>query len=204
MRYAKIGSEVTMAATRLQSHLTRRADIAAVINQNQCHSLEPLLPEASYEGTGVTVGKRSTTSSWRWGCTHGKQNFFYDNVFFLSNYADLYGDALPMRPALVSAILANADMPCACGYRPRKLASRLSPQDVVDAKWAELTGRCGQIDWQPAPDRQMYQIDLRADEADSQKFLRCCRPNRCNGTLVKLKDVSQAERAENYSSFPAI
>ena len=205
MRYMKSSSSNNGSSSiTVTFDSSRNKDIAAVDVQNRVSLAEPLLPEA-VQRTGVTVSKQSNDILLAMGLyTENKE---YDNVF-LSNYADLYMvDALQRVSGVSEArIFGERRYAMRLWLDPNKLASRnLSPQDVVDAlNEQNLQVGAGQIGQQPAPDGQMYQIDLRAVGrlTEVSEFEDVVVQTGANGTLVKLKDVGRAELgAENYSSF---
>jgi HAE1 family hydrophobic/amphiphilic exporter-1 len=172
--------------------------------QNKVSLAEPQLPEAVKQ-TGVTVNKQSNNILLGMGIYSENQEF--DNVF-LSNYADLYiADALKRLPGVSEArIFGERRYAMRLWLDPNKLASRnLTTGDVVDAlNEQNLQIGVGQIGQQPAPDGQMYQIDLRAISrlTKPEEFENVVIKNAADGSLIKLKDVGRAELgAQNYSSF---
>ncbi|MFH7031045.1 MAG: efflux RND transporter permease subunit [Heteroscytonema crispum UTEX LB 1556] len=183
---------------------SRNKDIAAVDVQNRVSIAQPLLPEA-VQRTGVTVSKQSSNILLAMGLyTDNKE---YDNVF-LSNYADLYMvDALKRVKGVSEArIFGERRYAMRLWLDPNRLASRnLTAQDVINAlNEQNLQVGAGQIGQQPAPEGQMYQIDLRAISrlTDVSEFDDIVIKTDAAGTLVKLKDVGRAELgAENYGSF---
>ncbi|KAB8332226.1 efflux RND transporter permease subunit [Scytonema tolypothrichoides VB-61278] len=183
---------------------SRNKDIAAVDVQNRVSLAEPQLPEA-VQRTGVTVSKQTNDILLAIGLY--SDNNEYDNVF-LSNYADLYlVDALQRIGGVSEArIFGERRYAMRLWLDPNRLASRnLTAQDVVDAlNEQNIQVGAGQIGQQPAPDGQMYQIDLRALSrlTEPSEFNELIIKTDQNGTLVKLKDVGRAELgAENYNSF---
>ncbi|MBD2013662.1 efflux RND transporter permease subunit [Microcoleus sp. FACHB-53] len=183
---------------------SRNKDIAAVDVQNRVSVAQPQLPQAVQQ-TGVRVTKQSTSLLLAIGLY--AQNKEYDNVF-LSNYADLYlTDALKRLKGVGDVrIFGERKYSMRLWLDPNRLASRgLASKDVVNAlREQNLQVGAGGIGQQPAPDGQMYQIDLRAISrlADASEFEDIVLKTDTNGGLVKLKDVGRAELgAENYSSF---
>ncbi len=183
---------------------SRDKDIAAVDVQNRVSVAQPQLPQAVQQ-TGVRVSKQSSNILLAIGLyTENKE---YDNVF-LSNYADLYlTDALKRSKGVGDVrIFGERKYSMRLWLDPNRLASRsLTAQDVVDAIGEQnLQVGAGRIGQQPAPDGQMYQIDLRAISrlAEPSEFENIVLKTGADGALVKLKDVGRAELgAENYSSF---
>jgi HAE1 family hydrophobic/amphiphilic exporter-1 len=183
---------------------SRNKDIAAVDVQNRVSVAQPQLPQAVQQ-TGVRVTKQSTSILLAIGLY--AQNKEYSNVF-LSNYADLYlTDALKRLKGVGDVrIFGERKYSMRLWLDPNRLASRgLASKDVVNAlREQNLQVGAGGIGQQPAPDGQMYQIDLRAISrlADASQFEDIVLKTDADGTLVKLKDVGRAELgAENYSSF---
>jgi hydrophobic/amphiphilic exporter-1 (mainly G- bacteria), HAE1 family len=183
---------------------SRNKDIAAVDVQNRVSIAQPLLPEP-VQRTGVTVSKQSSNILLAMGLYTDNQE--YDNVF-LSNYADLYMvDALKRVKGVSEArIFGERRYAMRLWLDPNRLASRnLTAQDVINAlNEQNLQVGAGQIGQQPAPEGQMYQIDLRAVSrlTDVSEFDEIVIKSDPTGTLVKLKDVGRAELgAENYGSF---
>ncbi|WP_413175005.1 efflux RND transporter permease subunit [Anabaena azotica] len=183
---------------------SRDKDIAAVDVQNRVSLAEPQLPDAVKQ-TGVTVNKQSNNILLGMGLY--SENKEFDNVF-LSNYADLYiADALKRIKGVSEArIFGERRYAMRLWLDPNKLASRnLTTNDVVDAlNEQNLQVGVGQIGQQPAPEGQMYQIDLRAISrlTEPQEFDNLVIKTATDGSLIKLKDVGRAELgAQNYSSF---
>ncbi|MGM3305279.1 efflux RND transporter permease subunit [Anabaena sp. WFMT] len=183
---------------------SRDKDIAAVEVQNRVSLAEPQLPE-SVKQTGVTVSKQSNNILLAMGLYSDNQEF---DTVFLSNYADLYlADALKRIKGVSEArIFGERRYAMRLWLDPNKLASRnLTTQDVVDAvNEQNLQVGAGQIGQQPAPDGQMYQIDLRAVSrlTEPEEFDNLVIKTTADGSLIKLKDVGRAELgAQNYSSF---
>ena len=183
---------------------SRDKDIAAVDVQNRVAVAQPQLPQAVQQ-TGVRVTKRSTSILLAIGLyTENKE---YDNIF-LSNYADLYiTDALKRLKGVGEvSIFGERKYSMRVWLDPTRLASRgISAKDVTDAlREQNLQVGAGRIGQQPAPDGQMYQIDLQAVSrlTDTSQFEDIVLKTGTDGSLVKLKDVGRAELgAENYSSF---
>src|SRR5919199_1577344 len=183
---------------------SRNKDIAAVDVQNRVSVAQPQLPQAVQQ-TGVRVTKQSTSILLAIGLY--AQNKEYDNIF-LSNYADLYiTDALKRLKGVGDVtIFGERKYSMRVWLDPTRLASRgISAKDVTDAlKEQNLQVGAGRIGQQPAPDGQMYQIDLQAVSrlTDTSQFEDIVLKTGTDGSLVKLKDVGRAELgAENYSSF---
>jgi len=183
---------------------SRNKDIAAVDIQNRVSVAQPQLPQ-SVQQTGVRVTKQSSNILLAIGLYTDNQE--YDNIF-LSNYADLYlTDALKRVEGVGDVrIFGERKYSMRLWLDPSRLASRnLTAQDVVNAlREQNLQVGAGRIGQEPAPEGQMYQIDLRAISrlTDASQFEEIVLKTDSNGTLVKLKDVGRAELgAENYSSF---
>jgi hydrophobic/amphiphilic exporter-1 (mainly G- bacteria), HAE1 family len=183
---------------------TRDKDIAAVDIQNRVSIAEPQLPD-TVKQTGVTVSKQSSDILLAIGLY--TENNEYDNVF-LSNYADLYlADALKRVKGVGEVrIFGERKYAMRLWLDPNRLASRnLTADDVVSAlNEQNIQVGVGRIGQQPAPDGQMYQLDLRASSrlTEVSEFEDVVLKTGEDGTLVKLKDVGRAELgAENYSSF---
>ncbi|MEG4397420.1 efflux RND transporter permease subunit, partial [Microcoleus sp. BROC3] len=135
------------------------------------------------------------------------ENKEYDTIF-LSNYADLYlADALKRVKGVGDVrIFGERRYAMRLWIDPNKLAARrLTMQDVTRAlNEQNLQVGAGRVGQEPAPQGQMYQIDLRAESRlkEPAEFEELVLKTETNGTLVKLKDVGRAELgAENYSSF---
>ena len=183
---------------------SRNKDIAAVDIQNRVAVAQPQLPDA-VQRTGVTVTKQSTSLLLAIGLfTENKE---YDTIF-LSNYADLYlADALKRIKGVGDVrIFGERRYAMRLWIDPNKLAARrLTMQDVTRAlNEQNLQVGAGRVGQEPAPQGQMYQIDLRAESRlkEPAEFEELVLKTETNGTLVKLKDVGRAELgAENYSSF---
>lgn len=183
---------------------SRNKDIAAVDIQNRVAVAQPQLPDA-VQRTGVRVTKQSTSLLLAIGLfTENKE---YDTIF-LSNYADLYlADALKRVKGVGDVrIFGERRYAMRLWIDPNKLAARrLTMQDVTRAlNEQNLQVGAGRVGQEPAPQGQMYQIDLRAESRlkEPAEFEELVLKTETNGTLVKLKDVGRAELgAENYSSF---
>ncbi|MBD1933846.1 MULTISPECIES: efflux RND transporter permease subunit [Cyanophyceae] len=183
---------------------SRNKDIAAVDIQNRISVAQPQLPQ-SVQQTGVVVSKESSSILLAIGLY--AENKQYDNIF-LSNYADLYlTDAIKRVKGVGNVqIFGERRYSMRLWLDPNRLASRgLTAQDVVNAlREQNLQIGVGRIGQQPAPEGQMYQIDLRAISRlkDVSEFEEIVLKTDASGALVKLKDVGRAELgAENYSSF---
>jgi HAE1 family hydrophobic/amphiphilic exporter-1 len=182
----------------------RNKDIAAVDVQNRVSIAQPRLPQVVQQ-TGVRVNKESSSILMGIGLYTEKGE--YDNTF-LSNYADLYlVDALKRVKGVGEVVIfGERKYAMRLWLDPIKLASQsLTAQDVVDAlNEQNLQVGAGAIGQQPAPDKQMYQIDLRAISrlTDTSEFEEIVLKTGEDGALVKLKNVGRAELgAESYSSF---
>jgi multidrug efflux pump subunit AcrB len=183
---------------------SRDKDIAAIDVQNRISLAEPQLPDAVKQ-TGVTVNKQSNNILLAMGLYSENKEF---NNVLLSNYADLYiADAMKRIKGVSEArIFGERRYAMRLWLDPNKLATRnLSTDDVVDAlNEQNLQVGVGQIGQQPAPEGQMYQIDLRAISqlTETQEFDNLVIKTAADGSLIKLKDVGRAELgAQNYSSF---
>ncbi len=183
---------------------SRDKDIAAVDVQNRVSAAEAQLPDA-VQRTGVTVSKQSTDILLAMGLY--SENNEYDSLF-LSNYADLYiADALKRVKGVGEVrIFGERKYAMRLWLDPNRLASQnLTAEDVVSAlNEQNIQVGAGRIGQQPAPDGQMYQIDLRAISRlkDTSEFEEMILKTGEDGTLVKLKDVGRAELgAENYNTF---
>lgn len=182
----------------------RNGDIANVDVQNRVSIGQPQLP-TEVKNIGVTVQKKSTGIVFAMGIysEHGE----YDNTF-MSNYADLYlVDPLKRLPGVGDIqIVGERKYSMRIWLDPNRLSSRgLTAQDVVNAlNEQNLQVGAGQLGQPPAPDNQMYQIDLRAVGrfTTPAEFEGMILKTGSDGTLVKLKDVGRAELgAEQYTSF---
>jgi hydrophobe/amphiphile efflux-1 (HAE1) family protein len=183
---------------------SRDKDIAAIDVQNRISLAEPQLPDAVKQ-TGVTVNKQSNNILLAMGLYSENKEF---NNVLLSNYADVYiADAMKRIKGVSEArIFGERRYAMRLWLDPNKLATRnLSTDDVVDAlNEQNLQVGVGQIGQQPAPEGQMYQIDLRAISqlTETQEFDNLVIKTAADGSLIKLKDVGRAELgAQNYSSF---
>ncbi|GAA6614939.1 efflux RND transporter permease subunit [Scytonema sp. NUACC26] len=205
MKYMTSNSNSTGNSTiTVTFDASRNKDIAAVDVQNRVSLAEPQLPEA-VQRTGVSVSKQSNNILLAIGL-YSKKNE-YNNVF-LSNYADLYlVDALQRINGVSEArIFGERRYAMRLWLDPDRLASRsLTAQDVVDAlNEQNIQVGAGQIGQQPAPESQMYQVDLQALSRfkEPSEFEDMVIKSGQDGTLVKLKDVGRAELgAENYNTF---
>ncbi|WP_392536248.1 efflux RND transporter permease subunit [Nostoc sp. C117] len=179
-------------------------DTAAADVQNRVLLAEPKLPEVVRQ-TGVSVTKQS--SGIVLAMAMYSEGDKYDDTF-ISNYADLYVLDRLRRIKGVGNIANFGDRRYAMRLwlDPTQLANRkLTTEDVINALHQQnLQLGIGSIGQPPAPNGQMYQIELqtqgRLKEAD--EFENMVIKAGTDGTLVKLKDVGRAELgAENYSSF---
>ncbi len=179
-------------------------DTAAADVQNRVLLAEPKLPEVVRQ-TGVSVTKQS--SGIVLAMAMYSEGDKYDDTF-ISNYADLYVLDRLRRIKGVGNIATFGDRRYAMRLwlDPTQLANRkLTTEDVINALHQQnLQLGIGSIGQPPAPNGQMYQIELqtqgRLKEAD--EFENIVIKAGTDGTLVKLKDVGRAELgAENYSSF---
>ncbi|HEY9644709.1 MAG TPA: efflux RND transporter permease subunit, partial [Coleofasciculaceae cyanobacterium] len=131
--------------------------------QNRVLQAEPQLPEVVRQ-TGVTVAKQSSAIVLAMALY--SEDDRYDDTF-ISNYADLYVlDSLRRIPG-VGSVVAFGDRRYAMRIwlDPQQLASRsLTAQDVITAlNQQNLQLGIGSIGQPPAPDGQLYQIDLQTD-----------------------------------------
>lgn len=179
-------------------------DTAAADVQNRVLLAEPKLPEVVRQ-TGISVTKQS--SGIVLAMAMYSEGDKYDDTF-ISNYADLYVLDRLRRIKGVGNIATFGDRRYAMRLwlDPTQLANRkLTTEDVINALHQQnLQLGIGSIGQPPAPNGQMYQIELqtqgRLKEAD--EFENMVIKAGTDGTLVKLKDVGRAELgAENYSSF---
>ncbi|WP_373534534.1 efflux RND transporter permease subunit [Microcoleus sp.] len=183
---------------------SRNKDIAAVDVQNRVAVAQPQLPDV-VQRTGVRVTKQSSSLLLAIGLfTENKE---YDTIF-LSNYADLYlADALKRVKGVGDVrIFGERRYAMRLWIDPNKLAARsLTMQDVTRAlNEQNIQVGAGRVGQEPAPEGQMYQIDLRAKSRlqEPAEFENIVLKTETNGTVVKLKDVGRAELgAENYNSF---
>ena len=183
---------------------SRNKDIAAVDVQNRVAVAQPQLPDV-VQRTGVRVTKQSSSLLLAIGLFTENQE--YDTTF-LSNYADLYlADALKRIKGVGDVrIFGERRYAMRLWIDPNKLAARsLTMQDVTRAlNEQNIQVGAGRVGQEPAPEGQMYQIDLRAKSRlqEPAEFENIVLKTEANGTLVKLKNVGRAELgAENYNSF---
>lgn len=183
---------------------SRDKDIAAVDIQNRVSVAQPQLPDV-VQRTGVRVTKQSSSLLLAIGLF--TENNEYDNIF-LSNYADLYlTDALKRVQGVGDVrIFGERRYAMRIWLDPNRLASRgLTTQDVARALTEQnIQVGAGRIGQEPAPEGQMYQLDLRAVSrlTDAKEFEEIVLKTEESGALTKLKDVGRAELgAENYNSF---
>ena len=179
-------------------------DVAASDVQNRVLQAEPKLPEVVRQ-TGVTVSKQSSAIVLAMALY--SEDDRYDDTF-LSNYADLYVLDPLRRVKGVGNILAFGERRYAMRLwlDPNRLASRhLTAQDVINAlNRQNLQLGIGSIGQPPAPDGQLYQIDLQTSGRlkEATEFENLILKADVDGTIVKLKDVGRAELgAESYNSF---
>ncbi|MBD2568775.1 efflux RND transporter permease subunit [Anabaena lutea] len=179
-------------------------DTAAADVQNRVLLAEPKLPEVVRQ-TGVSVTKQS--SGIVLAMALYSEGDKYDDTF-ISNYADLYVLDRLRRIKGVGNIATFGDRRYAMRLwlDPTQLANRkLTTEDVINALHQQnLQLGIGSIGQPPAPNGQMYQIELQTQGRlkDADEFENMVIKAGTDGTLVKLKDVGRAELgAENYSSF---
>ena len=179
-------------------------DVAASDVQNRVLQAEPKLPEAVRQ-TGVTVSKQSSAIVLAMAIY--SEDDRYDDTF-ISNYVDLYVLDPLKRIKGVGTIVPFGERRYAMRIwlDPNRLASRdLTAQDVIQALHQQnLQLGIGSIGQPPAPDGQMYQLDLQTVGRlkEASEFEDIVLKTGDDGTLVKLKDVGRAELgAESYSSF---
>ncbi|OKH37368.1 RND transporter [[Phormidium ambiguum] IAM M-71] len=179
-------------------------DVAASDIQNRVLQAEPKLPDVVRQ-TGVTVSKQSNAIVLAMALY--SEDDRYDDTF-ISNYADLYVLDPLRRIKGIGNILAFGDRRYAMRIwlDPQRLASRnLTAQDVINAlNKQNLQVGIGSIGQPPAPDGQLYQIDLQTKGRlkEAKEFENLILKANTDGTIVKLKDVGKAELgAESYSSF---
>ena len=165
---------------------------------------EPQLPDA-VQRTGVRVTKQSSSLLLAIGLFTEKNQY---DPLFLSNYADLYlVDALKRIKGVGEVrIFGERRYAMRLWIDPTKLAARaLTMQDVTKALTEQnLQVGAGRIGQEPAPNGQMYQIDLQAKSRlrEPAEFENIVLKTDTNGTVVKLKEVGRVELgAENYNSF---
>ncbi|MGM3309573.1 efflux RND transporter permease subunit [Anabaena sp. WFMT] len=179
-------------------------DTAAADVQNRVLLAEPKLPEVVRQ-TGVSVTKQS--SGIVLAMALYSEGDKYDDTF-ISNYADLYVlDRLRRIKGVGNiATFGNRRYAMRLWLDPTQLANRkLTTEDVINALHQQnLQLGIGSIGQPPAPNGQMYQIELQTQGRlkDADEFENMVIKAGTDGTLVKLKDVGRAELgAENYSSF---
>ncbi|BAZ03178.1 transporter (plasmid) [Tolypothrix tenuis PCC 7101] len=179
-------------------------DTAAADVQNRVLLAEPKLPEVVRQ-TGVSVTKQS--SGIVLAMALYSEGDKYDDTF-ISNYADLYVLDRLRRIKGVGNIATFGDRRYAMRLwlDPTQLANRkLTTEDVINALHQQnLQLGIGSIGQPPAPNGQMYQIELQTQGRlkEAAEFENMVIKAGTDGTLVKLKDVGRAELgAENYSSF---
>lgn len=172
--------------------------------QNRVLQAEPQLPEVVRQ-TGVTVSKQSSAIVLAMALY--SEDDRYDDTF-ISNYADLYVlDSLRQIPGVGNVVVfGDRRYAMRIWLDPQQLASRnLTAQDVITAlNQQNLQLGIGSIGQPPAPDGQLYQIDLQTDGRlkEASEFENLILKANPNGTTVKLKDVGRAELgAESYSTF---
>ncbi|MBD2000677.1 efflux RND transporter permease subunit [Leptolyngbya sp. FACHB-541] len=205
LRYMSSSSSNTGTSTiTVTFDSSRDIDIAAVDVQNRVSVAQPQLPE-SVQRTGVVVNKESSNFLLAIGVF--TEDDRYDPLF-LSNYTDLYlVDAIKrIRGVGNVQIFGERQYAMRLWLDPTRLASRnLTPQDVVDAINSQnLQVGIGRIGQQPAPDEQLYQLDLRTQSrlTDPAQFEELVLRTEDDGTLIKFRDVGRVELgAEDYNSF---
>lgn len=205
LRYMSSSSSNTGTSTiTVTFDSSRDIDIAAVDVQNRVSVAQPQLPE-SVQRTGVVVNKESSNFLLAIGVF--TEDDRYDPLF-LSNYTDLYlVDAIKrIRGVGNVQIFGERQYAMRLWIDPTRLASRnLTPQDVVDAINSQnLQVGIGRIGQQPAPDEQLYQLDLRTQSrlTDPAQFEELVLRTEDDGTLIKFRDVGRVELgAEDYNSF---
>ncbi|BAU15797.1 RND multidrug efflux transporter (plasmid) [Leptolyngbya sp. NIES-3755] len=191
----------TIVVTFQQGH---NIDVAASDVQNRVLQVQSQLPEVVQQ-TGVIVSKQSTAIVLAMALY--SEDDRYDDTF-ISNYADLYVLDSLRRIQGVGNILAFGERRYAMRVwlDPNRLASRnLTAQDVINVlNQQNVQLGIGSIGQPPAPNDQMYQIDLQTSGRlkEATEFKEIVLKAETDGTLVRLKDVGRVELgAENYSSF---
>ncbi len=182
----------------------RDKDLAAVDIQNRISAITSQLPE-NVQRNGVRVEKRSNNIVL--GLSLFSLNGEYDDVF-ISNYADRYVvDALRQLDGVGDVqIFGERRYAMRIWLDPNRLAARgLTPQDVVNGiREQNLQVGAGKIGQEPAPEGQMYQLDLKVNGRlnSVEEFEGIVLKTDEDGKLIRLKDVGRGEiGAERYGAF---
>jgi HAE1 family hydrophobic/amphiphilic exporter-1 len=182
----------------------RNIDDAVVDVQNRVATATARLPD-SVKATGVTIRKNSPALVLVYGLYTKYDE--YDN-FFMSNYADRYiVDALKRIDGVGQVtIFGERKYAMRLWLTPDKLARRnLTATDVVKALQEQnVQVAAGQIGQPPNPDKQPYQMSIRAlgRLTDAKQFEELVIRTNPDGSLIRLRDVGRAELgAENYNTL---
>jgi hydrophobic/amphiphilic exporter-1 (mainly G- bacteria), HAE1 family len=184
--------------------VTRNSDIASVDVQNRVNQALGRLP-ADVRQLGVTVQKQSNNFVMGAGVYADRGQ--YDSLF-MSNYIDVYlKDALKRVPGVADVmVFGERKYSMRLWLDPVRLAARrITAGDVVNAlREQNVQVAAGSIGDAPARAGQTYQISVRAAGRlrEAREFDNVIVKRGDDGTLVRLKDVGEAELgAETYASI---
>ncbi len=183
--------------------VTRNVDLAAVDVQNRVNQALGRLPN-EVKNTGIIITKRIGGFVFGAGVYSEGQ---YDSLF-LSNYMDVYvKDALKRVKGVGDAIIfGERKYAMRLWLDPAKLAQRgLTATNVLSALQEQnVQVAAGQIGQPPSQEGRSFQISVRAVGrlSEASQFDNIILKTGTDGTLVRLKDVGQAELgAENYGTL---
>jgi HAE1 family hydrophobic/amphiphilic exporter-1 len=184
--------------------VTRNVDLAAVDVQNRVNQALGRLPN-EVKNTGIIITKQ--IGGFVFGAGVYSDTGQYDSLF-LSNYMDVYvKDALKRVKGVGDAIIfGERKYAMRLWLDPAKLAQRgLTATSVLSALQEQnVQVAAGQIGQPPSPERQSYQISVRAVGrlSEASQFDNIILKTGNDGTLVRLRDVGHAELgAENYGTI---
>jgi len=183
---------------------SRNVDLAAVDVQNRVNQALGRLPN-EVKNTGIIITKQF--SGFVLAAGMYSDNGQYDSLF-ISNYLDIYvKDALKRVPGVGDATLfGERKYAMRLWLDPTRLAARgLTATNVVSALQEQnVQVAAGQVGQPPSRRGQTYQISVRAIGrlTEPSEFDNIILKTGTDGTLVRLKDVGQAELgAEDYGSM---
>ena len=188
--------------------LNRDPDLATVDIQNRVNTAQGRLP-AAVKAVGITTAK--TSQNFVFGAAvfadkdpSGKQRY---PTLFLSNYLDVYvRDSLKRIPGVADVIIfGERKYSMRLWLDPVRMAGRaLTATDVVNALSEQnVEIAAGQVGQQPSVPGQQYQVSVRVVGRLSEpvEFDNIILKTNSDGTLVRLRDVGQAELgAESYAN----
>jgi len=184
--------------------VTRNVDLAAVDVQNRVNQALGRLPN-EVKNTGIFISKQ--IGGFVFGAGVYADGGQYDSLF-LSNYLDVYvKDALKRVKGVGNAIVfGERKYAMRLWLDPAKMAGRaLTATDVVGALQEQnVQVAAGQIGQPPTQNDRSFQVSVRAVGrlSEAAEFDNIILKTGSDGTLVRVKDVGQAELgAEDYGSL---